>query len=305
MSGLYRGQDPDTTGRQVDASAVRQFATRRLGAVRDNQVRFAAITVPMKSNRLLPLLWVFPLAITTLACPTRTVPTEGSDGMAGTGGNIDAGSDRGGASGAGGVSGAGGNGGASGAGGVSGKGGAGGAGGASGKDGAGGVGGAGGTAGAGAGAVAGTTGAGGSGFASGYVVCGSVTNCPLGNGGQCCYFDMDQSSACQGVGGTCESVVPVGTNPGYERTSIACDSTNDCASNEICCYSNIYVGSSTACAPAASCVDMSSSTPFGYTTYRRQVCDPYKVAPTECLSGTCQKATNYSTSLPPYLYLCL
>jgi hypothetical protein len=141
--------------------------------------------------------------------------------------------------------------------------------------------------------------------ASGYVVCGSVTECPLANGGQCCYTQMDESSACQGAGASCESVPATGPNPAQYKASIVCDSSNDCPSTEICCYSNVYIGSSTACMPASSCVDMPGSGPAGYTTYRRQVCDPTKVAPTECLSGTCQTATNYSTSLPPYLYLCL
>jgi hypothetical protein len=264
----------------------------------------------MKLNRLLPLLWVFPLTLTTAACPTRTIPSDNGDGMVETGGSVDSGSDRGGASGAGGTGGATGMGGVAGAGASAGKGGASATGGMTGTAGAigtGGVTGQGGVngTGGGTGAVGGAAGGGGSGFVSGYVMCGSVTSCPLASGGQCCYSEIDRSSACQGVSASCESVVPMGANPGHERTTIVCDSTNDCPSNEICCYSNIYVGSSTACSPAASCVDVSPPGPGGYWTYRRQVCDPSRVAPTECLSGTCQTATNYSVSLPPYLYLCL
>jgi hypothetical protein len=139
---------------------------------------------------------------------------------------------------------------------------------------------------------------------SGYVVCGSVTDCPLVNGVRCCYTQMDESSACQSASATCESVGPSNATAPNIRTSIVCDSSNDCASNEICCYSNMYINSSTACVPASSCVDMPPGA-GGYTTYRRQVCDPAKVAPTECLSGTCQTGTNYGPFMPPYLYLCL
>ncbi len=139
---------------------------------------------------------------------------------------------------------------------------------------------------------------------SGSVVCGQVTNCPLNGGGRCCYSAMDQSSACQGPGATCDAV-PAST-PGtyYVKTTIACDSSNDCAAGEICCYTQLYISSSTACMAAASCVDVTGPT-GGYNTYRRQVCDPARVAPTECLSGSCKTATTYSQNLPSYLYLCL
>jgi hypothetical protein len=167
-----------------------------------------------------------------------------------------------------------------------------------------------GTGGAAAGS-GGTSGVAGSGGASGQrvsgsVVCGSVPECPLANSGQCCYSTMDQSSACQGAGATCESV-PDSAKPGtyFVATTIACDSSSDCPSTQICCYTNVYVSSSTSCISAAACVDVPPPNPGGYNTYRRQTCDPSKIAPTECLSGTCQTGPTFNPELPSYLYLCL
>jgi len=167
--------------------------------------------------------------------------------------------------------------------------------------------GAGGTASAGASGGSGPpTGgmAGGDPYARGYVVCGAVTACPLANGGRCCYAEMDQSSACQVAGATCEPVMAsAGTY--YAKTTVQCDSTSDCPAPQICCYTEVYIGRSTACADPSTCVDQPTPGPGGYATHRRQVCDPNTVAPTECLSGTCKVATTYSPALPPFIYLCL
>ncbi len=138
---------------------------------------------------------------------------------------------------------------------------------------------------------------------SGTVVCGQVAACPLKDGGRCCYSAMDQSSACQGFAATCEPVPATG-GMYYVKTTIGCDSSNDCAAGEICCYTQLYISSSTACMTPSSCVDVPPPT-GGYNTYRRQVCDPTRIAPTECLSGSCKAAPTYSQNLPAYLHLCL
>jgi hypothetical protein len=257
----------------------------------------------MKPTKLVPMLTVLGLALTSLACPTRPASKDADDATSGSGGAGDASGTAGsGSSGASGVAGAG-SGGVSGASGAAGAGG-GGVSGASGAAGAtsGGPGGASGGAGSDAG-VAGTAGGAGS-LPPGYVVCGSVSSCPLASGGQCCYSSMDQSSTCQGAGATCD---PVATGSGtyYIKTTIACDSSNDCPSNQICCYRSIYIGSETACMAASACVDAPPPSPGGYSTTRRQVCDPTKIAPSECLAGTCKTATTLSQSLPSYLNLCL
>jgi hypothetical protein len=197
---------------------------------------------------------------------------------------------------------------------VNGTGGAAGAAGTSGGAGAAGAGAAGtnggasgsGTGGAAGGAGAtGTAGAGGDGSrTAGVVVCGSVDNCPITSGGQCCYSDMDKSSTCQASGATCDPVQDGSTGSYYIKTTIACDSSNDCPSSQICCYTSVYIGSNTACMAASACVDSPAPT-GGYATSRRQVCDPTKVVPSECLSGTCKAAMNFSARLPSYLYLCL
>jgi hypothetical protein len=263
----------------------------------------------MKSNRLIPLLWVFPLAITTLACPTRTVPAEGSDGMAGTGGDVDSGSDRGGASGAGGNGGVGG---------ASGRGGASGVSGAGGLSGAGGAGGA-----SGSGVVSGSAGVGGNagstctstacpgnfgclsattcattcaarstaGCAPGYecvnngcsvatVPCGS-TLCQVGEGEECC------------VSGTPSSPVYTCSTSGSCGSFLDCDSEVDCPSGQICCGTTNGVTFATSCTAPPSC---KGGTTFGAF----QICDPSLSAPAECLTGGCTG----TFSLDPALHTC-
>ena len=172
----------------------------------------------MKPTRLLPLLCLFPLAIVTLGCPTRT----SGDGVAGSGGS-DAGGDRGGVSGAPGASSAGGKGGAGGAGGGSGAagvsaagtGGAGGASGTGGASGASGASGAGGTAGGGgAGVVSGSGGSGGAAGAGGTVrdgqPCSLATDCISGT---CSPFYVDVDGDGYGAGqaiGFCGTTPPIG-----------------------------------------------------------------------------------------------
>ena len=201
----------------------------------------------MKSNRrLTSILWVVPLAITTLACPTRTLPFDGGDGMAGSGGSVDSGTDRGGVSGAGGNAGGGGSGGASGAGVVSGTGGNGGAsgvggvGGAAGSSGANGVGGAAGSSGAsGVGGAAGSSGAsgvtgaggnGGVGGASGTVrdgqPCSLAKDCTSGT---CTPFYVDVDGDGYGAGqavGFCGTAPPVGY---AGQSGDCCDSASNLA----------------------------------------------------------------------------
>ena len=140
-------------------------------------------------------------------------------------------------------------------------------------------------------------------YEPGSVICGAVMECPVANGGKCCFAQMDQSSACQVAAATCESVMS-GTVY-YTKTTIQCDSSSDCTGGQICCYSEMYVQRSTSCTDAAACVDAPPPGPGGYATHRRQVCDPNALAPTECLSGSCKVATSYSQVLPSYLYLCL
>jgi hypothetical protein len=184
----------------------------------------------MKPNQLQILLWIFPVAIATLGCPTRTDRTDrtdgGGDGMAGTGVSVDSGADRGGGSGAAGVSGAGGKGGGSGAGGaggasaVTGAGGAGGVAGASGSGGATGTGGAsgaigtGGTAGSGAGGLSGSGGSGGAAGAGGTVrdgqPCSLAKDCVSGT---CSPFYIDVDGDGYGAGqaiGFCGTTPPIG-----------------------------------------------------------------------------------------------
>jgi hypothetical protein len=169
----------------------------------------------MKLNRLLPLLWVVPLAITALGCPTRTVRTDASDG-----GSVDSSSDRGAASGAGGMSGASGNGGASGAAGAAETGGAlgtGGASGAGGVSGAGGMSGAGGNVGAaGVGVSTGSGGSGGSGGGTGGTSVRDGQPCSLPKdctSGACSPFYVDVDGDGYGAGqavGFCGTTPPVG-----------------------------------------------------------------------------------------------
>jgi hypothetical protein len=266
----------------------------------------------MASRLLLGTCWLVLIS----GCPTRTVYYDA--GMGATGGH-----GAGEQAGAGGKAGAGGTAGVA-SGGRAGGGGekaSGGADGTSARGSGGAAGNAGGTAGGGtsgqAGAAAGGGGqstgpAGGAGgsvvsvggaagsnrYASGSVLCGAVTACPLTNGGKCCYAQMDQSSACQVSAASCEPVMS-GTLY-FAKTTIQCDSTSDCSAGQICCYTEIYIGRSTSCADPSACVDAPPPGPGGYTTYRRQVCDPNVVAPTECLSGSCKVATTYSQALPPY-----
>ena len=135
------------------------------------------------------------------------------------------------------------------------------------------------------------------------VVCGTITTCPVANGGKCCYSAMDQSSTCQGAAATCDPV-PSGAGTYYVKTTITCDSSADCSGGEICCYTQMYITSAAVCMAASSCIDIPPPT-GGYATTRRQVCDPAMVAPSECLSGSCKPAPTLSQSLPPYLSLCL
>jgi hypothetical protein len=213
--------------------------------------------VPMKPSRLLPMLWLFPLAITTLACPTRTILTDGGGGMDGSAGSVDSGSDRGGTSGAAGVNGPGGKGGASGAagavatggavgtGGASGGGGSGGAsggggsGGASGLGGTGGVSGSGGTGGvSGAGGTAGASGTGASGSAGTSGVAGSGGTirdgqpCSLAKdctSGACSPFYVDVDGDGYGAGqatGFCGTTPPIGYSA---QSGDCCDSAPNLA----------------------------------------------------------------------------
>ncbi len=116
---------------------------------------------------------------------------------------------------------------------------------------------------------------------------------------------MDQSSTCQAAGATCDPVPATTAGTYYIKTTIACDSASDCPSSQICCYTSVYIGSSTACMAASACVDAPPPGQGGYSTSRRQLCDPAKVVPSDCLSGTCKTATTFSQNLPSYLYLCL
>ena len=172
----------------------------------------------MKSNRLAFVLGVVPLAIATLACPTRTVPFDAGDGMAGSGGSVDSSTDRG-VSGTGGNAGAGGNGGASGAGVVSGAGGSGGTSG---------VGGAAGSS--GASGVTGAGGNGGVGGASGTVrdgqQCSLAKDC---TSGACTPFYVDVDGDGYGTGqavGFCGTTPPVGY---AGQSGDCCDSASNLA----------------------------------------------------------------------------
>ena len=170
----------------------------------------------MKSNRLANVLWVFPLAITALACPTRTISSDASDGSMGSGGRVDSGSDRGDESGAGGNTGTGG---ASGAGVVSG---------ASGNGGASGVGGA-----AGNGGASGVTGAGGNGGVGGTggtvrdgQPCSLAKDCASGT---CTAFYVDVDGDGYGTGqaiGFCGTTPPVGY---AAQSGDCCDSASNLA----------------------------------------------------------------------------
>jgi hypothetical protein len=250
----------------------------------------------MNLTRLVPALLALPLALVSLGCPTRVGPyvdagiDSGSGGDHGNGGSNDGGAGTG-EAGAGGGAAKAGSGGAAGA--------------ADGSGGAGGESAGGATGGSGAAGASGSAGSAGS-STPGYTVCGSISNCPLTNGGQCCYSDMDQSSTCQGAGATCDPVPAAAAGMYYIKTTIACDSASDCPSSQICCYTSVYVESSASCMAASACVDVAPPpSTGGYATSRRQVCDPAKVAPSECLSGTCEMATTFSQNLPSYLYLCL
>ncbi len=265
-----------------------------------------------------PLVFCAWWTLVICGCPTRTIYYDAgpgdAGGQAGARGNSGAAGLAGHSSGGqGGQVGGGGSGGAAGGGSGGPGGGAGRPAGANGHGGAGALGG-GGIAGHGAGGEAASggiggaagapmAGAGGDPYIAGYVVCGSVAGCPLANSGKCCYAQMDQSSACQAAAASCEAVMSGTTY--YGKTTIQCDSSSDCAVGEICCYTEIYIGRSTACAVPSACVDAPPPGPGGYATYRRQVCDPNVVAPTECLSGSCKVATGFSQALPSYLYLCL
>ena len=301
--------------------SVRSSKSRRQGSRQRRVPELMSRRVLLNRGSLAPLL------VLLIGCGSATIASRDGGGTGGneatggtapgtgggaagvsggTGGNSGAaGSGPGGASGgaAGGLGGATGGAGVAGATGGAGVAGTGGGAGAAGTDGgAAGAGGAtGGSGAAGTGGSAGTAGS----LTPGYVVCGSVSNCPVTSGGQCCYSNMDQSSTCQAAGATCDPVPATTAGTYYIKTTIACDSASDCPSGQICCYTSVYIGSSTACMAASACVDAPPPGMGGYSTSRRQLCDPTKVVPSECLSGTCKTATTFSQDLPSYLYLCL
>jgi hypothetical protein len=165
----------------------------------------------MNPNRIPPILWVFPLALMTLACPTRTVPPDGGDhGDAGddadSGRSRDSGADRPSAGGAGGIRGTGG------AGGI------------------GGVGGTGGSAGTGGGSGLGGVGAGGVAGIAGTVRDGQP--CALSKdctSGACTPFYVDVDNDGYGAGqaiGFCGTTPPVGYSA---QSGDCCDSASNLA----------------------------------------------------------------------------
>lgn len=114
--------------------------------------------------------------------------------------------------------------------------------------------------------------------------CGSVANCPVGNGGQCCATGAYQSIAytCQPPGATCDT-----------PSIIICDSRSECPSSQICCLHSS--GSApglwyTICEDPAACQGHS-------TQGASQVCDTAFTSPTECLTGACHPGDSSGTIL--------
>ncbi|MGE0326342.1 MAG: hypothetical protein AB7K71_13730 [Polyangiaceae bacterium] len=159
--------------------------------------------------------------------------------------------------------------------------------------------GAAGSAGTATGGSAGNTAGGAAGEASGgsggtpptpvYVKCGNV-QCPVQDGGKCCYVYDDQNYICQSAAASCTTT---GSGPYHPKYPYTCDGTADCPAGQICCYT----GSPVVPAGGATCADTCPSSPAAPVF---QVCDPAQTAPSDCLNGSCKP----STAGPPGLFFC-
>ena len=182
----------------------------------------------MNPNRLPPILWVFPLALMTLACPTRTVPFDGGhlmdagDDVADSGRSRDSGAGGSSTGGTGGIRGTGGIGGVAGTGGSTGTGG--GAGGAAGAGGAGGLAGAAGIDGLGGASSGGVAGI--AGTVKDGQPCALPKDC---TSGACTPFYVDVDNDGYGAGqaiGFCGATPPVGYSA---QSGDCCDSASNLA----------------------------------------------------------------------------
>jgi hypothetical protein len=113
---------------------------------------------------------------------------------------------------------------------------------------------------------------------------GPGPTCAMGQGGMCCLTWNSSNTAASG------QCLPVGASscttddsvdPYIYRDGLTCTKTADCASGNICCHTSVYIASSSACQPTATCVDDHSGF---YTRYRLQLCDP---ANPGCVTGSC------------------
>lgn len=110
-----------------------------------------------------------------------------------------------------------------------------------------------------------------------YVKCGSVAQCPVHEGGQCCYLQATDEHVCQAAGSSCETS---GSGPYVVRRSYTCDERADCPTGQFCCYT----GSNATPAGAAGCAE---TCPPPLSAPRLQICNPANTAPSDCQSGTC------------------
>ncbi len=139
---------------------------------------------------------------------------------------------------------------------------------------------------------------------AGRVRCGkdaqqSTVECPI-DGYLCCWKSTDAAFACQLDTSSCSSTSPQQT-PVNIKAQLDCDGSEDCTGGKICCYTTQATGHSTSCMLPADCKDEPSS---GYSTYRRQVCNPDHTVPTDCANGTCKPGNGYNGNLPASLYVC-
>jgi hypothetical protein len=116
------------------------------------------------------------------------------------------------------------------------------------------------------------------------VQCGSVANCSVGGGAQCCATAGSTYGSliftCQAAGASCgtPSVIP-------------CNSRAECPGSQICCiHGNGNAAGSwrVLCEDPSACVGHSGEG-------AGQVCDPSLASPSECLSGTCHDSSDPST----------
>lgn len=149
---------------------------------------------------------------------------------------------------------------------------------------------------AGSGAVAGTGGASYVVGKAGSVYCGpTAAECPLVAGGKCCFDKSSGALTCQKSTAGCLTV------------ELKCDSTNDCATGQVCCLQSALIGGKpfATCTAKASCQTLVSDggipSPPAY-----QLCDPSHVSPTECeypANSTCKPATS-SQGVPAEYFVC-